>query len=230
MSSSQNDRSTLSDGIDLNTVRAEIDKLDQVILNAIEDRANLAAQVAKAKNGHHTFRPGREADLIRNLTRQSHLPSPLLEQIWRAIIAHNLTSQAGLRIAMVDDAGISDAAQYRFGGNVIFQTHAAADDVVAAVAGGAAQLGIVPDWSSDNSWIAGLARRRVDGEAVYISAFTHMLDTLKSPPAVILSSVLPDPSSADMTVTITDGQLHQAAGYHSDASGLLGIYQICDIS
>ena len=42
---------------------------------------------------------------------------------------------------------------------------------------------------------------------------------------VILSSSLPDPSSQDMTLYLSDGALKTLDGYHHDQSGLLGIIQ-----
>ena len=230
MSSSKNDQALNDPNPDLGRVRAEIDKLDQTILKAIEDRAALAAQVSQAKSGRHTFRPGREADLIRNLVQHANLPSKLIEQIWRNIIAHNLTSQAGLKIALQDDRATMAAATFRFGTNYETIVSASADDVITAVASGQADLGILADWQADQSWLDVLHHHRQAGAGVYISAYTHMLADHGLQQSVVLSSILPDPSSNDTTLVMIENQLSEIQGHHPEQPGILGIIQNCDIS
>jgi len=230
MSASKNDHMPATNDADLSRVRAEIDQLDQVILKAVEDRAALAAQVSQAKSGQHTFRPGREADLIRNLAKTSDLPSKLIEQIWRNIIAHNLTSQAGLKIAQYDDSATMAAACFRFGTNYDATLSKTPQDIIAAIASGEAHLGILPDWEHDASWLQTLAQYRQQGEAVYIAAYTHMLDDHGLQQSVILSSILPDASMNDSTLIMDQDGPRFIAGYHPDHAGILGIIQICDIS
>ena len=230
MSASKNDHALGNGDSDLLKVRAEIDHLDQVILNAIQDRAALAAQVSQAKSGRHTFRPGREADLIRNLARASDLPSKLVEQIWRNIIAHNLTSQAGLKIAVLNTSNTRAAMTFRFGTNIQAMPFDAASDVIAAVAAQDAHLGILPEDQLKADWLDELHRRRNAGDDVFISAYTHMLDDHGLQQSVVLSSILPDPSQNDRTLIMQDGLLEQKEGHHTDASGIVGIVLICDIS
>ena len=230
MSSSKNDQALNDPNPDLGRVRAEIDKLDQTILKAIEDRAALAAQVSQAKSGRHTFRPGREADLIRNLVQHANLPSKLIEQIWRNIIAHNLTSQAGLKIALQDNRATMAAATFRFGTNYETIVSASADDVITAVASGQTDLGILADWQTDQSWLNVLHHHRQAGAEVYISAYTHMLADHGLQQSVVLSSILPDPSSNDTTLVMTENELREIQGHHPQEAGILGIIQNCDIS
>ncbi len=230
MSSSDHDQVQHQGELDLQQVRRDIDKLDQTILHAIEARAALAANVSAAKSGRHTFRPGREADLISNLIRQSSLPPVLVEKIWRSIIAHNLTSQGGLVIACLDHDDITAAAAFRFGTNYDAHLFDAAGDVVTAVAMGDAQLGIVPDWSLDDSWLDRLAAYRRDGGDVYIAAQTHMLASHNLAQSAVLSSILPDPSVHDITLTIGAAGIETHDGYHPDTPGIVGIIQKCDIS
>lgn len=230
MPDAKDDNAVSAEELDLKQVRAGIDTLDLVILNAIKDRADLAAQVSKAKGGRHTFRPGREADLIRNLVRQSSLPASLVEHIWRVIIAHNLASQAELNIAVHDDVDTVAAAQFRFGRNVAATLTADSSDVIASVAARTAHLGVIPHWQDDADWLSALASHRAAGDDVYIAAYTHMHDDHKLRQCVVIASVLPDASSADQTLIMGDDNLSLRDGHHPDALGLLGIVQICDIS
>ena len=230
MPDSKDENALTAAELDLKEVRSGIDALDRVILDAITDRADLAAQVSKAKGGQHTFRPGREADLIRNLVRQTSLPASLVERIWRAIIAHNLTSQAELIIAIHDDQDTLAAAQFRFGRNITIIKASDPGDVMASVATGSANLGVVPHWQGDAGWLPQLASHRAQGDAVYVAAFTHMHEDHQLRQSVVLSSILPDASAADQTLMMGEGGLTQRDGHHPDALGLLGIVQICDIS
>jgi chorismate mutase len=230
MSTSKKDKTLSEAESGLQAVRAEIDSLDQVILRAIEDRAALAAKVLMAKSGQHTFRPGREADLIRNLARNTSLPAQLVEQTWRGIIAHNLSSQALLKIARLDTEAVAVATKFRFSTNHESSRYPLPGDVVDAVARGDVQFGVVPDWQEDDSWLSALKSHRQNGLDIYISAYTHMIARSNVQQAVIISTTLPDPSSADMTLAAEGGKLKMIEGYHPDMEGVLGIVQICDIS
>ncbi|MCE2516657.1 MAG: chorismate mutase [Alphaproteobacteria bacterium] len=209
----------------LSQVRAEIDALDARILNAIEERAALAAQVAAAKSGQHTFRPGREADLVRNLVASSALPPQLIERIWRQIIAGNLSSQAPLKITIPSSPDMRIAAGFRFGPGVALTEQRSGGEVVGAIANGSSDLGIVPHWDDDATWLDALIAARADGQHVFISAVTPLLEGHGIADGVVLASILPDPSQADVTVTSANGTLALTAGHHPQADGLLGIIQ-----
>jgi chorismate mutase len=230
MSASKKDKVLTNNEVGLQAVRAEINALDHVILHAIEDRAALAAKMSTVKSGPLKFRPGREADLIRNLIKNTSLPAELVEQIWRSIIAHNLISQTGLKIARLDIEAIAAATQFRFSTNYEAVLCTQADEVVDTVARGDAQLGVVPDWQNDGSWLGVLKTHRQNGLNVCISAYTHMLANQGFQPAVVISTILPDPSSADMTVVMDDTDIKMIEGYHPDMVGIVGIIQLCDIS
>ncbi len=99
-----------------------------------------------------------------------------------------------------------------------------------AVAAGDAHLGIVPDWSRDATWLDHLAACRNKGGDVYIAAQTHILSSHGLAQSAVLSSVLPDPSQADVTLCLGAAGLETHDGYHPDATAILGIIQKCDIS
>lgn len=59
--------------MDLNALRAEIDKLDRVILDSFEKRMNLCRNVAlyKKENGMQIFQSGREKEIIKKVRSES---------------------------------------------------------------------------------------------------------------------------------------------------------------
>lgn len=218
---------TSSDQEKLTEVRGKIDALDQQILSAIQDRAALAAEVVAAKSGLQIFRPGREADLIRGLVRQSSLPPQMIEVIWRQMIANNISNQQRLKIAMTDDDQMRSTAAFCFGSAIDGPIKPNAAQVITAIAKGDADLGVLAYQDGDVDWLDDLLGQ---DEKVYIMAITPFVQGqeiagMAIKDAVILSRQLPDASEADVTLSVEDGKIIEHDGYHADAGGLIGIIQ-----
>ncbi len=229
------DKSAYTDDERLLEVRAEIDGLDRAILDAIERRAGLAAKVSAAKSGMHTFRPGREADLIRRLIAKSVLPPPLIERIWRQIIGGNLTSQMPLKIAIIDRPEAMAAANFRFGPSAEINRYSSNVDVISAVADGACHLGILPHWTSENTKFEkngfdALIDARANNRDVYISSISPHLSGHGVVDAVIIAQILPDKSAADQTLVAAGSSFTVIEGHQPDATGIIGIIQKRDLS
>lgn len=219
--------SSSSDQPSLTEIRQHIDALDRQILTALEQRAALASAVVAAKGGKAVFRPGREADLIRGLVSATSLSPQMIEVIWRQIIANNISSQQRLNIAMTNDDQIRSSASFCFGATIDQQIKSSPGDVIEAIADDAADLGLLAHWQDDPSWLDALGQYQGH---VYIIAITPFIQgqaiagtVLKD--AAILSRQLPDPSSADITLSLDNGKLVERDGYHADAAGLIGIFQ-----
>ncbi len=211
----------------LSTVRAEIDRLDQQILSALEDRAALASAVLAAKSGQTIFRPGREADLIRRLVASSSLPPLMIEMIWRQIIANNITGQQQLKVALMDEAASFAVSGFCFGALVDHRVCADAPAVIAAVAEGEADLGILPHWNQNAAWLNDLLRSDRPAFIVAVSPFLEGHRWAGAPLAdgVIIARDLPDASQYDITLCLDGDHVMEHEGYHADAKGLLGIFQ-----
>ncbi len=107
----------------LGTLRAEIDLIDDQILELFERRLALAARVGQAKdapNGPHTkLRPDREQAIM---TRMGGRCAPenreAVQHLWREIVGWGLGRQGrlGVRVwAPIDPARAFDGARQRFG-------------------------------------------------------------------------------------------------------------------
>ena len=76
-------------------LRAQIDQLDQQILELLSRRLQMAEQVAKAKpNGAPVFRPDREAQLLARLCAAAEPQlQPVINAVWRAVISASISRQ-----------------------------------------------------------------------------------------------------------------------------------------
>ena len=90
---------------DLKSYRAQIDKLDLQILEAINKRASLAAQIGKVKteNGDNVFSPSREEEVIQNVlnSHKGPLGEVTIRAIFREIISGSRALQKVLKVAFL---------------------------------------------------------------------------------------------------------------------------------
>ena len=144
----------------LEALRREIDALDDTIHDLLGRRAALAVEVAAAKaraGGTATplFRPGREAEILRRLIGRTRAPltPALVARLWREIIVASTCLQGRFAVAVSSGEACLDVAREHFG-NRVLRPAASTATVLAAVAKGRAQLGILP--------LPGRAARRSD--------------------------------------------------------------------
>ena len=78
----------------LQDIRASIDLIDDQLLGLICRRMELSADVASAKSGGVTYRPGREAEVFLRLAEQApDLPAGIARNIWRQIMTASSAQQ-----------------------------------------------------------------------------------------------------------------------------------------
>ena len=79
----------------LDKLRAEIDAVDAELVEALNKRTRLVAEVAAAKSpGSAIFRPGREADLKTRLKQMApYDQKKLIEPVWRPLLRASIASQ-----------------------------------------------------------------------------------------------------------------------------------------
>lgn len=90
---------------DLKTYRVQIDRLDQQILKLINERADLAAKIGKAKieNNDSVFAPAREEEVISNVlsANKGPLPEVTIRAIYREIISGSRALQKIDKVAFL---------------------------------------------------------------------------------------------------------------------------------
>jgi 3-deoxy-7-phosphoheptulonate synthase len=102
---------TNSENATLESLRAELDQIDDAIFELIERRLAASSAIAAKKDaeGDHRLkiRPGREAAIVARLQARSTRAAPeLIEAVWTELMAHSLQAQSRTEIVLapVDDA------------------------------------------------------------------------------------------------------------------------------
>jgi chorismate mutase / prephenate dehydratase len=132
-------------------LRREIDSIDENLHDLLMRRAEIVGEVGrlKASDGGPTFRPAREAQLLRRLLarHEGALPRGALVRLWREIVASSTRLQGAFSVGYCPIDGNGDAlhlANSQFGMDADVLRFASAAQVVSAVARGDASVGLVP--------------------------------------------------------------------------------------
>jgi chorismate mutase/prephenate dehydratase len=137
---------------DLNALRARIDAVDEKIQALINERAQIAQQVAVTKGQDARsvdfFRPEREAQVLRAVVKrnQGPLTDEEMVRLFREIMSACLAQEEPLKIGYLGPEGtFTQSAVYKhFGHSVRALPLATIDEVFHEVEGGAADFGVVP--------------------------------------------------------------------------------------
>ena len=111
-------------GLDLQTLRTEIDRIDMQLLNLMEERLFCSAAIAACKASEDDeqlrLRPAREQQVIdRLIGHAERMPAPAVTAIWRELMGANLQAQRGVNIVVhcpEQPVLVTDRARLRFGG------------------------------------------------------------------------------------------------------------------
>ncbi len=132
----------------LNELRTRIDGIDDRLLQLLSERAQVAQQVGRAKNGDKIYRPEREAQILQRVLSAN--PGPLsaesVERLFREIMSSCRALEQNLRVAYLGPAGtFSQAAVYKQFGHEVDALHEAdIDACFRAVETGRADFAVVP--------------------------------------------------------------------------------------
>ena len=159
---------------DLARLRAAIDHVDERLLDLLNERAALAKEVGelKQRDGTTVFRPDREAAVINRLQgRPGALRRQSVAHIWREIMSACRVLEGAQRVAFLGPDGTfsQQAAHAVFGTSVTEVPGRSLEEVFRAVAGGAADFGVVPIENSVEGFV------------------TRTLDLLEASPAHIVA-------------------------------------------
>ena len=142
--------------------RAKIDQIDDRIFELLRERALIVGDVAEAKRKagedcHSSFRPEREAQILRRLHRNaSEAGGPDFEglaRIWREIMAAGLWQQSSVAVGVPQIAGergleLRRIAREQFGGGCQIQVYPALGALYVAVRKDPNLIGILPSLSA----------------------------------------------------------------------------------
>ena len=189
----------------LSALRAEIDNIDDQILELFERRLAIAAQVGKAKDapsGPHTkLRPDREQAVLERLKSKAQPQNQeAVGALWREIVGWGLARQGRLQVqvyAPVEGARAMDAARTRFGAAADIRIVYSAETALAHAAEGhgVSVLAI----NGDEPWWIGLRK-----EWSMLSVFEG-LGSGDTPTALAVGRIDPPALPAGRRVTVSAG-------------------------
>jgi chorismate mutase/prephenate dehydratase len=138
------------DSISLDTLRREIDALDDDILSLLERRADLAERIAAAKRDRDlaTYDPERERAVLQRLEARGagRFPPESIRAVYREIMSACLAIQQPPKVAFLGPAGTFShaAARELFGLAVRYSEATTIEGVFDAIRRGEVTYGVVP--------------------------------------------------------------------------------------
>jgi chorismate mutase/prephenate dehydratase len=136
---------------DLAVLRREIDSIDDQLHDLLMRRGDVVAEIgrAKAADGQVTFRPAREAQLLRRLfaRHRGALPARSVLRIWREIIAASIRMQGLITVGCGPIEGHGTGlrlAGEHFGLDTPVVRFDKASQVISAVERGEVSVGLLP--------------------------------------------------------------------------------------
>ncbi len=205
----------------LETLRRDIDKLDDAIHDLLIRRAELAEEIGAVKRrdggGRGYLRAGREARIMRRLIARhtGTFPRGAVLRIWREIIAGTLAVEGPQAVAAAPPpAGVS-ATIYRdmirdyFGSCTPLTEMASGEAVIDALIAGNASVGLVPDprAAETGSWWAALARSGEEAPRIVARLpFLAPQPVGDGPCALALALAEPEPSGDDATFVVVENE------------------------
>jgi len=161
----------VSEGPELERLRASIDDVDRQILEKLNERARLVEAVGRHKQSEATpvYAAARERDIVERLRAANAGPFPDagLPHVFREIISATRSLERVLRVAFLGPEGSFAhlAARRQFGGLAVLVPVPSIPGVYAAVERGKTELGVVPIENTTEGVVTQSLDRCVESEA-----------------------------------------------------------------
>lgn len=187
----------------LAALRAELDRIDDVLHDGLMRRAELVTQVgALGAKGGVPLRPGREASIIRRLLARNHgaLDPATVVRIWRELLAGSTAQQRPMLIT-VSDQSLVPLAREHFGALTPVCVRGSPDEALEDVRRGRATVAVLPLPTEGGWWTALLSGGRPRVHVVARLPFwAKRSDHVPGADCVVLSAAPPDPSGDDRSL------------------------------
>ena len=234
----------------LQSLRSQIDRIDDQMHDLIMARCALVESIAGAKKGDGiALRPGREAEILRRLVgrHQGDFPKAALVRIWREIIGTLTGLQQPLSIAVVQSdkcEGFVDLARNHFGLVAAITVTPAVGQAMKLVADGVVTAALAPlpgrGPGGEDPWWTPLTAKRDDLPRVIARLPVYPFEPGPARPdpleALVLACRNHDDTGEDRTLMVLEidssvsrDRIHSlmiAAGF--DPIGTMGIQKVGD--
>ena len=228
-------------------VRAEIDRVDNALLDLIAERLDLAMAVRRAKSGVRVWRPSREESHVRDLAARTADSSPVLvSKIWAELMSASLAAQGPMRLHVALEGDMLDVwtlVHDRFGASLPALSYPTASAALAAAYGEDEGVAVLPAPMGMNSWWSALCAGGAMPDMKIHAGLPRVMTGTAWPRAVAVATADLAPSGADtMLVTLSseealaalpgpaklraeagDNRLYEVSGYFDDISAAQAI-------
>jgi chorismate mutase len=207
----------------LGGVRAEIDRIDDAVLDLLQRRMALAATIGSLKTSGQVdalkLRPDREAAVISRLLRHADPANRRLALgVWREIMAAGLARQGALEVLVwggSDPALVLDAARRRFGSSPTYRVVQTPAEALSAAATNNV-IGVLA-LDSSSAWWTRLAAQYRD---LWVFESIDAIPGSSTPQALAVARIDPEALAGGRTFVISAGG---DAGGGERARRLLGM-------
>jgi chorismate mutase len=146
----------------LDDLRAEVDRIDQAILELLIERTEVVREIGLVKadrlNDRLAVRPAREAVILRRLAALAgeRFPRPVLVRMWRELLAATTRLQTPMSVSVLSGRqpgfGTWDLARDHFGSSTPMQRVGSASQALRSVSDGSATVAVLPLPNDDDPW------------------------------------------------------------------------------
>ncbi len=153
----------------IEALRRKIDRIDDKLLRLLEQRAEAARAIgrAKAADGSGVYVPSREKKIFDRLLRnRGSLPEPVVRAVFREVISACRSLEQGIRVAYLGPAATYShmAARDHFGAGATFVPAASIPQVFEEVEHGRSNFGVVPIENSTDGVVTYTLDRFLESE------------------------------------------------------------------
>ncbi len=199
----------------LAALRAEIDRLDDLLHDTLLLRAAIVDQLASSRIKRGSpYRPAREAQILRRLLSRhtGRLPKQAVIGIWREMLAATIAMQGPFNVAVWNPeagAGTVSLAREHFGSITPVRWMRTTAQVLYAVAEGEAQAGVLPlpqddpnaEGANDPWWLSLMRGERPAISVVARLPFvTARTEGASRASALVVAAGAPEPSGDDRSL------------------------------
>lgn len=208
-----NDAGAPPDGNDaLETIRRDIDGIDDTLLSLIAQRLLLADKLvaAKAPQPGLPLRPGREVALLRRLTASAPAPleRELVLELWRALMAASLRRQRAIDVVIAGGRGdatrLFDIARRHFGARTRIKELSEPQMALRKVAENPNSVVAVTGWPAGPSvgaWWPALSERRF-GDLHLIAGLPLLAAPNEEPEAAVFAATPHEEAGGDVSLLL----------------------------
>ena len=182
-------------------VRAEIDRVDNALLDLIAARLDLAMAVRRAKSGVRVWRPSREESHVRDLAARTQDSSPVLvSKIWAELMSASLAAQGPMRLHVAlegDTLDVWTLVHDRFGASLPALSYPTASAALAAAYSEDEGVAVLPAPAGMNSWWSALCEGGAMPDMKIHAGLPRVVTGSAWPRAVAVATADLAPSGAD---------------------------------